>query len=112
MAVVGGKQYSNHTKNLNHVYKYTKDMVSVIITVGKHISGGDTVFYHGVKTSDLGSRSHILKHFYGRMIFGPYEKVFHEGTLWGGYRAIFTLSSQNKSSPIFFAMEIGFITDI
>ena len=22
------------------------------------------------------------------MIFGPFEKVFHEGTLWSGYRAV------------------------
>ena len=49
-------------------------MVSVIITVGKDISGGDTVFYDGVKTSDLGSRARILKHLHGRMIFGPFEK--------------------------------------
>ena len=52
-------------------------MVSVIITVGRYIIGGDTVFYDGVKISDLGSRAHILKHLHGRMIFGPIEKVFH-----------------------------------
>ena len=69
--------YSNHPKNLNHLYKDTKYMVSVIITLGKDISGGDTVFYYGVKKSDLGSRAHILKQLHGRMIFGPFEKVFH-----------------------------------
>ena len=82
MAIIGGKLYRNHPKNLNHVHKYTKYLVSVIITLGKNISGGDTVFYDGVKTSDLGSRAHILKHLHGRIIFGPFEKVFHEGTLW------------------------------
>ena len=46
------------------------------------------MFYDGVKTSDLGSRAHILKHLHGGMIFGPFEKVFHEGTLWSGYRAV------------------------
>ena len=96
MAVIGGKLYRNHPKNLNHVHKDTKDLVSVIITLGKYISGGDTVFYDGVKTSDLGSRAHILKHLHGRMIFGPFEKVFHEGTLWSGYRAVisFILTKQ------------------
>ena len=66
-------------------------MVSVIITPGKDISGGDTVFYGGVKSSDFGSRAHILKHSHGRMVFGPFEKVFHEGTLWSGYRAVIYL---------------------
>ena len=71
-------------------------MASVIITVGKDISGGYTVFYYGVKTSELGSRAHILKHLHGRMIFGPFEKVLHEGTLWSGYRAVisFILTKQ------------------
>ena len=69
----GGKLYRNHPKNLNHVHKDARDLVSVIITVGKYISGGDTVFYDGVKTSDLGSRAHILKHLHGIMIFGPFE---------------------------------------
>ena len=49
MDVIGGKLYSNHPKNLNHVHKDTKDLVSVIIKLGKNISGGDTVFNNGVK---------------------------------------------------------------
>ena len=72
MAVIGGKIYSNHPKNLNRVHKETKDMVSVIITMRKDISGGDTVFYDVVKISDLGSRAHILNILRGRMIFGPF----------------------------------------
>ena len=88
MAVIGGKLYSNHPKNMNHVHKDTKDMVSVIITVVKDISRGGSVFYDGLKTSDFGSRAHILKHLHGRIIFGTFEKVFREGTLWSGYRAI------------------------
>ena len=74
MAVIGGKLYSNHPKNLNHVHKDIKGLSSVIIIVGKDISGEGTVFYDVVKTSDLGSRAHILKHLHGRMIFGPFEK--------------------------------------
>ena len=74
MVAIGGKLYSNYPKNLNHVHKDTKCFVSVIITLGKNISGGDTVFYDGVKTSELGIRAHILKHLYGRMIFGSFEK--------------------------------------
>ena len=74
MAVLGGKLYSNHPKNLNHVHKDTKDLVSVIITMVKDISAGETMIYYGVKTSDLGSRAHISKILHGRMIFGPFEK--------------------------------------
>ena len=62
-------------------------MVSVIITVGKYISGGDTVFYDRVKTYDLGSRSHILKSLHGRMIFGPFE-FFPMKVLFGVDRAV------------------------
>ena len=96
MALIGGKLYSNHPKNLNHVHKESKDLVSVIIPVGKYISGGDTVFYNGVKISELGSRAHILKHSHGRMIFGPFEKIYHEVTLWSGYRSViyFILTKQ------------------
>ena len=81
MAVIGGKLYRNHPKNLNRVNKYTKYLVSVVITLRKNISRGDTLFYDGVKTSDLGGRAHIFNHLHGRNIFGPFDKVFHEGTL-------------------------------
>ena len=33
MAVIGGKLYRNHPKNMNHVHKDIKDLVSVIITL-------------------------------------------------------------------------------
>ena len=54
------------------------------------------MFYDGVKPSDFGSRAHILKYLHGRMVFGPFEKVFHEGTLWSGYIAViyFILTKQ------------------
>ena len=77
-------------------------MFSVIITVGKYISGGGTVFYDGVKTSYLGSRSHILKHLHGRIIFGPFENVFHEGTLWSGYRSVVSFILTKKIFLHFF----------
>ena len=112
MAVIGGKLYSNHPKNLNHVHKDAKDLVSSIIIVGKDISGGDTVFYDELKTSDLGSRAHILKYLCGRMIFGPFEKVFHEGTLWSGYRSVISFILTKTNSHISLAMWIGFINNI
>ena len=38
-AVIGGKLFSYHPKNMNHVYKYTKVLLSVIITLQTSISG-------------------------------------------------------------------------
>ena len=69
------------------MHKDVKDLFSVTITLGKDIIGGDTVFYDGVKSCDFGNRAHILKHSHGRMVFGPFEKVFHEVTLWSGPEA-------------------------
>ena len=74
MAVIHGKLFSNHPKNLSHVNKDSKYLVSVIITVGGNMRGGETMFYDGVKISDLGSRAHVFKHLLRRMIFGPFEK--------------------------------------
>ena len=81
---------------MNRVHKDNKDFLSVIITLGNNIRGGDTVFYKGVKTYDLGSRAHVLKHLHGRIIFVPFAKCFHEGTLWRGRMAVisFILTKQ------------------
>ena len=65
---------SNNHKNMKRFHKDTKDFLSVIINLGKNIKGGDTVFYDGVKTSDLGSRAHVLKYLHGRMIFVHLKK--------------------------------------
>ena len=53
IAVIGGKLFSNQPINVNHFHKDTKDLLSVIINLGTNISGGDTVFYDGVKKYDL-----------------------------------------------------------
>ena len=50
--------------------------------------GGYNVFNNVVKTSDLGSRDHVLKKLQGRMIFGPFGEKNNEGTLWRGHRAL------------------------
>ena len=73
MAIIGGKIFSNNPKNMNHVHKDSKDLLSVIIILEIYIRGGDTVFYDGIKPSNLGSRSRALKHLHGRMIFGTFE---------------------------------------
>ena len=66
------------------MHKDVNYLVSVIITLGKDIIVGDSVFYDGVKSFDFGNRYHKLKHSHGIMVFGQFEKVFHEVTLWSG----------------------------
>ena len=56
--------------------------------MGNNIELGEILFYYGVKTSDLVSRAHVLKHLHGRIIFGPLEKYYHEGNFWRGSRAV------------------------
>ena len=75
MAVIGGRIFSNYYKNLNHVNKYSKYLVSGIITLEADINGGDNMLYDGVKTSDLGSRAHVLKYLHERMIFSLFKKL-------------------------------------
>ena len=53
IAVIGEKIYSNYLKNMNHVHKDSKYLMSVKITLGTNIIGGDTLFYGGVKRTDL-----------------------------------------------------------
>ena len=44
LATIGGNLYTKHAKNLNHLYKDSKDLLSVIITLGTDVNGGETVF--------------------------------------------------------------------
>ena len=81
------------------MHKDVKYLVSVIIKLGKDIIGGDTVFYDGVKSCDFGNIANILKNSHGRMVYGPFEKVFREGTLWSGYR--YVISFILKKIPSF-----------
>ena len=84
------------------MHEDVKDLVSVIITLGKYIIGGDTVSYDGVKSCDFGNRAHILKNSHGRMVFGSFEKVFNEGTLWSGYRSVISFILTKTIFPHFY----------
>ena len=44
-----GKIYSNQPKNMNHVHNNSTELVLVITTMRTDITGGDTLFYDGVK---------------------------------------------------------------
>ena len=77
MANVGGNLYTRHTKNLNHVHKDSKDLLSVIIILGTDVHGGETVFYDGENMNDIGKRAHVLKHSHGRCVIGYFDKFLH-----------------------------------
>ena len=44
LATIGGHLYTIHAKNLNHVHKDSKDLLSVIIILGTDFNGGETVY--------------------------------------------------------------------
>ena len=109
--VIGGKICSNNPKNMNYVHKDSKDLVSVTINLGKNISGGGTVFNVGVKKKDSIKRYHVLKYLHGRIIMGPFERCFHEGSLWKWHRTVIYFIFKTFLC-ISFVMGISFINDI
>ena len=63
-------------KNLNHVHKESKDLLSVIIILGTDVNGGETVFYDGENMNDIGKRVHVLNHSHGRCDIVSLDKKF------------------------------------
>ena len=76
-ANIGGNLYTRHPKNLNHVHKDSKDLLSVIIILGTDVNGGETVFYDGETMNDIGNRAHVIKHSHGRCVIGLFGKFLH-----------------------------------
>ena len=67
-ATIGGNLYTRHPKNLNHVHKDSKDILSVIIILGTDVNGGEKVFNDVENMNDIGKRAHVLKHSHGRCV--------------------------------------------
>ena len=88
LATIGGDLYKRHVKNLNHVHKDSKDILSVIIILGTNVNGVETVFYDGENMDDIGKRAHVLKHSNGRCVIGSFDKILREGSIWTGHRAV------------------------
>ena len=88
LATIGGNIYTIHVKNLNHVQKYSKDILSVIIILGTDVNGGETFFYDGDNMNDIGKRAHALKHSHRRFVFVYFDKSLHEFSIWTGHRAV------------------------
>ena len=85
---IGVNLLTRHPKNLNHVHKDSNNLLSVIIILGKHFHGGETVFYDGEDMNEIGKIAHVMKHSHGRCVVGPFDKILHEGSIWTGHRAV------------------------
>ena len=46
LETIGGSLYTRNVKNLNHVHKDSKYLLSLIIILGTDVNGGETVFYY------------------------------------------------------------------
>ena len=69
-AIVGEKQFTNNSNNMDHVHKEKNYLVSSIITFGVNFDGGETIFNGGIREYNLGRRAHLLKHVSGIFIVG------------------------------------------
>ena len=56
LVTIGGNLFTRNTKNINHVHKYSNDILSVIIILGKNAHGVETVFNDGVNMNDIGKK--------------------------------------------------------
>ena len=88
VAILGGKLHRSNPTNRNYVNKESNGLLSDIITLGTHVHGGDTILNGLICVYDLGQRAHVPKNLHGRCIVGPFERVFHEISLWRRNRAI------------------------
>ena len=77
LATIGGDLLTRHPKNINHVYKDSNDLLSVIIILGTNVHGGETVFNDGVNMSDIEKRVHVLKNSHGMCVVGAFDKHLH-----------------------------------
>ena len=88
LATIGGNLYTRHPKNLNHVHKDSKYLLTVIIILETDVNGGETVFYDGENMNSNGKRAHVLKHSHRRCVISSFDKILHEGSIWTGHRAV------------------------
>ena len=70
LANIGVNLYTSHENNLNHVHRYSTDLLSVIIILGTYVNGGETMFYDGENMNDIGKIAHVLKHSHGKCVIG------------------------------------------
>ena len=95
LANIGINLYTRHPKNLNHVHKDVNDILSVVFILGIDVHGDKTVFYR-MTMNDIGKIAHVLNHSHVRCVFGAFDKISHEGSIWNGTRAVFSFILQKS----------------
>ena len=91
LTTIGGNLYTRHVKNLNHVHKEGKYLLSARIILGTDVNGDETVLYDGENKNDIGKIAHVLKHSHRRCVIGSFDKILHEGSIWTGHRTVLSL---------------------
>ena len=74
----------------NHKHRDEEDLCSIIITLGKDVSGGRTLYWEGDKVIHAESFRH------GKFQVGPFEKIFHSGERWTGPRGVLSFYINRK----------------
>ena len=72
----------NTPKNLNHVHKYSKDIMSVIVTLGPVVNGGENVLLNGITMDEIVKISNVINNSHVRCVLGAFEK-FYMRSLFG-----------------------------
>ena len=70
-----------------HIHKDNRDVVSIILSLGNNVKGGDTIYYKDKSGQHEIART-IFKH--GQFQTGPFHDVYHGGQAWTGQRGIFS----------------------
>ena len=112
LATIGGNLFTRHTKNINHAYKDSKNLLSVIIILGTDVHCVVTVFNDEENMNDIGKISHVPKHSHGRCVVGPFDKILYKGSIWTGHRAILSLILHKSIFFTFYIMVQYFMTNI
>ena len=61
---------------MNNLHKDSRYLLPVIITIGKNLREGYTLFYGRVRYNDLLKRVYVLKYLHGRIVVGLFESCF------------------------------------
>ena len=93
---MGGNLYTRHSKNLNHVHKDSKDILSVILILRTNFNGGETVFNDGENMNDIVKITHLLKHSHGRCVIFLLIKLYIKSLFGTVIKLFYSLSSTNQ----------------
>ena len=74
-----------------HVQKSPSWAVTSLSQPCKKCQWWTHIFFDGVRCNDLGKLLHVLNNLHGICVIGPFERCFHEGTIWIVNRSVIPL---------------------